>query len=196
MSNVYLKHGNALTIILLDDSLAIPGTLTKWDGSTGNIIFLNCLAEEGSENTAKTEQKIFRTNDQAIYATDISTVTGETKAKLYLQDKPTVTFLWNAVRTQIAAGKKTLEIYNMGYKEGKWQESVKLGDVVPVRSAIAGNASPIDYMFTSTPQQASFTLSSQNVTDIKAVTGYPSNHIHMAGPAVIAANEVEIVVYT
>lgn len=194
--NVFLKHANALTIILLDASLAFPSSLTKWNGSTGNIIFLNCLADEGSENTAKTNQQIFRTNDKAIYATDISEVTGETKAKLFLQDMETATFMWNAARTQIAAGKKFLEIYGMGYKEAKWQESVKLGDVVPNRAAISGNASPLEYMFNATPQAASFTLSAQNVTDIKAVTGYPSNHIHFAGPHVIAANEPEIIVYT
>lgn len=196
MPNAFLKHANTLTIILLDAALAFPGTLTKWDGSTGNIIFLNCLAEEGSENTAKTNPQIYRTNDKAIYATDISEVTGETKAKLYLQDMPTTTFMWNAVRTQIAAGKKFLEIYGMGYKEAKWQESVKIGDVVPQRMAISNDPSPLEYMFNSTPQNASFTLSADNVTAIKAVTGYPSNHIRFAGPHVIASGEPEIIVYT
>lgn len=196
MSNVYTKHGNALTIILLDASLAFPGTLAKWDGSTGNIIFLNCLSEDGSENSAKVNPQTFRTNDRNIYATDISEQTGETKAKLFLRDMVTNTFMWNAVKAQIAAGKKCLEIYNMGYKEGKWQETIKLGDVVPQRNDIAGNAAPLEYMFNAIAQQAAFTLSAQNVTDIKAVTGYPSNHIHCAGPHVIAAGEPEIVVYT
>lgn len=194
--NVYLKHANALTLILLDASLAFPGTLTKWNGSTGNIIFLTCLSEEGSENTAKTNPQIYRTNDKNIYANDISEVTGETKAKFFLQDMETTTFMWNAVRTQIAAGLKFLEIYGMGYKEAKWQESVKIGDVIPNRMAIANNPSPLEYQFNATPQNSSFTLSAANVTAIKAVSGYPANHIRFAGPHIIAAGEPEIIVYT
>lgn len=192
----FLKHGNGLTLIILDDPIAFPGTLTKWDGSTGNIAFFQSLSEEGSENNAIVEPQTFRTNDKNVYAIDVSTVTGETKAKLFKQDMLTNTFLWTAVKAAIAAGKKILEIYNMGYKEAKWQETIKIGTVIPNRKAIAGDAAPIEYMFTSTPQQSAFVLSDTNVTAIKAVTGYPSGLIHFAGPHTIAANEPEIVVYT
>lgn len=194
-NQVYTAHGNGLTLIIMDDPLAFP-TLAAWDGSTGNILFLQDLSDKSSENTAKVNQQVYRSNDKNIYAIDASEVTGETKARILKQDMLTNTFMWNAVLAAIQAGKKVLEIYNMGYKYGKWQESVKLGNVVPQRSAIAGDEAPLEYMFQATPQQSAFTLSSTNVTAIKAVSGYPSGLIHFAGPHVIAANQPEIIVYT
>lgn len=192
---IFKNHGNGLTLVILDDPIAFP-TLTLWNGSTGNIAFFQCLSDKGSENNAIVNPETFRTNDRNVYAIDVSEVTGETKAKLFKQDSLTNTFLWTGVKAALAAGKRILEIYNMGYKYAKWQETVKIGNVVPNRKAIAGDEAPIDYMFTATPQQSAFTLSAQNVTDIKAVSGYPSGLIHFAGPHVIAANEPEIVVYT
>lgn len=191
----YNKHGNGLCIVLLEASLAFPATLAAWNGSTGNIIFFNCLSDGSGDNKAVVTSKTTRTNDGNIYATDISEVTGETNAKLFKQDMLTNTFMWAAVKAAIAAGTKALEIYNVGYKEAKWVETIKIGDVVPERSAIVGQDAPLSYKFNATPQQSAFTLSAANITAIKAVTGYPGN-IHCAGPHVIAANEPEIVVYT
>lgn len=191
----YNKHGNALCIVLLEASLGFPSSLSKWDGSTGNIIFLNCLSDESGDNMAKPTIKTTRTNDGQIYANDISEITGETNAKLYKQDMVTNTFMWKAAKDQIAAGLKCVEIYNLGYKEGKWQETIKLGEVMPQRNSVVGQDAPLEYKFVSTPQQSTFTISSTNITAIKAVTGYPGN-IHCAGPHTILANEPEILVYT
>lgn len=195
-NSIYSAHGNGVTLIVLDDPIAIPSSLTLWNGSTGNIIFFQCFSDEGSENTAKVNPVTYRSNDKNVYAIDASEVTGETKGKFFKQDMLTNTFMWNAALTAIQAGKKMLEIYNLGYKEAKWQETIKIGTPNPVRMAIAGQAAPLEYMFTATPQQAAFTLSEANVTAIKAVTGYPTGLIHFAGPHTIAANMPEIMVYT
>jgi hypothetical protein len=190
---VVLKHGNDLSLVILDANRVFP-TLVAWTGSTGNCIRFQCLADDGSsENNASVNSQIYRTNDKLIYAMDVSEETGETKAHLYLHDYLTNSFLYNACKQAIADGKFILEYYNMGYHEAKWQETFKVGQNVPGRMAKAGEAAPMVYSFNSMPTSAGFTVSSANITAWEVV--FPGM-IHCTGPHSIPANESEIVVYT
>src|SRR3990167_528955 len=189
---VSLKHGNDLSLVILDTGRVFP-TLAAWNGTTGNCIRFRCLSDEGSENNATVNPVIYRTNDKAIYTRDVSEETGETKAKLFLHDELTNSFLFNAVKAAIAAGKFILEYYNMGYHEAKWQESFKVGQPLAQRKAVAGNPAPNEYEFLSMPDSTGFTVSAANITAWEVVY---AGMIHCAGPHVIAANETEIIVYT
>lgn len=196
MPSVNKKLGNAKFLCIMDTgTIPVFPTLAAWDGSTGNYIFLNCFSEEDAENSNKVEAEEFRSSDLEIYATDVSKGTGISKGKLYLQDMLTQTFMYKGVLAAIQAGKKILEIDNMGYKEAKWHESIKLGDITPQRAEIANNPSPTEYMFRAVPQPSAFTLSSANITAIKALGTYPGT-IHCAGPHIIPAGDREIIVYT
>jgi hypothetical protein len=190
---VSLKHGNDLSLVILDAGRVFP-TPAAWNGTTGNCIRFQCLPDDGSsENNVRLEPTIYRTNDKAIYTRDASEVTGETKAKLYLHDFLTNSFLYTAVKDAINAGKFVLEYYNMGYHEAKWQETFKVGQPLPGRMAKAGDPAPMVYEFLAMPTSTGFTVSAANITAWEVVY---AGMIHCAGPHVIAADEPEIVVYT
>src|SRR4030095_7646606 len=193
MGTVYPFFGNSIIMVILNADGTFP-TLTQWNGSTGNIHFYKSLAQDNTESNIEPQTTKYKTNDDQPYAIKVDQE-GITKARLYSRKTVDVTWITVACKNAIRDGKKVLEIVDLGYHDAAYEESFKIGDVVPQRQVKDNDPLGTMYEHHSTPPPSAFTLSGANITAIETVSA--TNYVvRAAGPVVIPSDQPEILVTT
>lgn len=171
MNTIEAQFGNSIINVILEADGTFPTSLTLYAGSTGNILKFDCLAKDSTKSGIEASTTEYKTNDDQIYATKDERKY-MTTGSLYKRNETYSKYFEDLLIDAKAAGKKVLEIVNLGYTGAKWKESFAIGEV-------AGKSNEEDnkpeasmpYEFRSTPPSSAFSLTTTNIAAINTAVG-------------------------
>lgn len=172
MSNtIEAAFGNSIIAVILEADGTFPTSLTLYAGSTGNILKFDCLAKDSTKSGIEASTTEYMTNDDQIYATKDERKY-MTTANLFKRNETYSQFFEDLLVDAKAAGKKVLEITNLGYTGAKWKESFAIGEIA-AKSNEEDNKpeASMPYEFRSTPPSGAFSLTTTNITAVNTAVG-------------------------
>ncbi len=191
MGTVNPYFNNLCINIALTTAGAFPTSLVAWDGSAGNAIAFQCIAEDGNTVNVDSTATKYRTNDNKLYAVT-QEQEGVTMASLYDRGQLPTTWI-RSQKSKQQSGVKILQIFGLGIFDGKNQEQFAIGDLVSKRVLTAGEPANDTYEFNSTPPTSAFVLTTGNMSAIESLL---SVTIRATADVTIPTDEQDIIVYT
>lgn len=171
MGTVAPEFGNSLILVILEADGTFPTSLSVWNGSAGNILKLDCNVKDVSKSGIQSNTTEYKTNDDNLYAQK-NERTYMSTGNLYKRNDVVSNFFEDCLVDAVAAGKKTLEILNLGYVEAKFKESFAIGEVTLQTNEEDNKAdASMPYEFKSTPPSSAFSLTTTNVAAINTAVG-------------------------
>ncbi len=171
MNTIEAQFGNSIIAVILEADGTFPTSLTLYAGSTGNILKFDCMAKDSTKSGITPETTEYYTNDDELYATK-ETRKFMTTANLYKRNETYSKFFEDLLVDAKAAGKKVLEIVNLGYTGAKWKESFAIGEITSQSNEEDNKPeASMPYEFRSTPPSSAFSLTTTNITAINTAVG-------------------------